>query len=566
MKANKFMLGALAALAMGGMASCTSDEPVQGGSSADQTGDRYMAIRLTNPGNASSRALADDAANKKFETGDGVENEITTDRLRFYFFTETGQPFTLAASNVSGDVSYTNMVKPLSVDPNKNPGNSGDVANAVLVLGKADPNSPYVGTTPRYVVCVANLDTDAAFSNLANIDMRTLDEKLTSSDRDQDPSSWTLFKMSSSSYAKETTSPAGEQPTVKRSRKVMASEIMESHLCATPTEATANPVRIYIERLAAKVRNSGLNVYPAQTRDEDGNLVDATYDFTSESTTSGTTATITPTPLYVNLVGWRLVNRMTQAQLFKKIVPNEDYFPNWNDPDYHRCYWAITPENTEALRSTNLNLYSTTTKWYGNYDKEYPRENVAYTLPSTAWQPVATDTQSALLDRTANCTAIVMKGIVTKDKEGDEPVNFVRWAGQYYDLDVFKTVVMNAYKVQYSDTHMTVDDVTLKQQTGKNSYDVYVGDSRFSRFSDIQWWQDGVTSYYVNIKHAVQANGTPLFGVVRNHIYENKVTGVVGLGVPGENRENPTPEDESYVACELTVLDWRVISDEIVLE
>lgn len=579
MKINNFLVGASALLALGVLASCSSEADVQAPTNEEQIGDRYMAIRLINPANTGTRGLANDTP-AEFEVGTDKENALDAETTRFYFFTEEGQPFTLAAANVTGDVSYTNMVKPTVINANLNKGDEAGIANAVLVLGKTNPEAPYVGKTPTYVICVANLDNEAAFEALANIDMYDLSLKNVSSDRDQATENWQAkkFKMSNSVYAKETTgnafseeygSAAGSETAM---RKVMATKIETSNIASSPTLAQNNPVQIYIERLASKVRVKGLGVYESKEV-KNGTTQKAEYDFVTE-TVDDDNETVQPRTLYVNLLGWRLVNRQSQARLFKNIDATADYFQGWNSPEFHRSYWAVTPGNANYLRSTTYDIYTAANTWFDNYDENSKDVNVAYTLPSTYWQPTGKTDEATgkvittpLLDRTANSTAIVIKAQVTSDSEGKNPVNFVRWAGQYYDYETFQKVVFNAYEIEQKETNLTYADVHLVKQDGKNLYDVYVGtEFKYNRFVDVQWWNDGMTSYYLNIQHAVKADGTPLFGVVRNHIYENEIEAVVGLGVPGNDRKNPDPEDESYVACRLTVLDWRVISNKITLE
>lgn len=120
MKTTKFFLGAFAALLMGAtMASCSNDEPAAGGENNENSsvGDRYISVRIFNPSNTSR------AAGEGFEEGVGNENAISAENIRFYFFNANQQPFTLVASNVNGELSNTNMVKPISLTPNTQDGN-----------------------------------------------------------------------------------------------------------------------------------------------------------------------------------------------------------------------------------------------------------------------------------------------------------------------------------------------------------------------------------------------------------------------------------------------------------
>lgn len=539
MKTTKFFLGAFAALLMGATAvSCSNDEPAPGGENNDNSsvGDRYISVRIFNPSNTSR------AAGTGFEEGIGNENAISAENIRFYFFNANMQPFTLVASNVNGELSNTNMVKPISLTPNTQDGD--DVtANGVLVLGK--PASPYLGATPSYMICAANL-TDSEFKELANKTMRDASNIIRSKTTGE-TLDWTTFVMTNSTYAKD-----GE--------KIIATKIEDAHLAESATAAQQNPVNIYVERLAAKVRVKGLAVYQPQKSGD--NTEKVTFNF------SNAEGQVEETTLYVNLNGWQLKNRYTKAKLFKDIDANADYFPNWNAPAFHRCYWAITPADESGLFNKTYDIYSSTQFALGNYDQAKPTENIRYTYPNTAW---ASAPESAS-DRTTNVTSVVVRGVVCTDAAGTTPLDFVYWAGGYYKSSEFKKMVANAYNVENTGANKTADDITLvADNANPNQWIASVKLSatenyRFDRFNGISWWQNGLTSYNVNIKHATTADGNALYGVVRNHIYENLFTGVVGLGVPGNEPENPKDETETYVAATVNVLNWKLVSNTIVLE
>ena len=56
-----------------------------------------------------------------------------------------------------------------------------------------------------------------------------------------------------------------------------------------------------------------------------------------------------------------------------------------------------------------------------------------------------------------------------------------------------------------------------------------------------------------------------LTGVVRNHIYDYVIDGIVGLGTPGNETENPKVI-ESYLAAHVRILNWRTVSNTVTLE
>lgn len=107
---KKLIYGAMAFAAFG-LASCSSDEPVNNGTTVTDA-DSYMYVRLTSVGNNGTRAENTGLQDADFEDGKGKENDLEASNVRFYFFDKDGNPFTLAAANVDGTVSNTNMVTP----------------------------------------------------------------------------------------------------------------------------------------------------------------------------------------------------------------------------------------------------------------------------------------------------------------------------------------------------------------------------------------------------------------------------------------------------------------------
>lgn len=75
--------------------------------------------------------------------------------------------------------------------------------------------------------------------------------------------------------------------------------------------------------------------------------------------------------------------------------------------------------------------------------------------------------------------------------------------------------------------------------------------------------------YYEIIHHGTGETATK--GVVRNHIYATKITKIAGLGTPVYDPteiiypEKPD-ENDHYIAAEINILSWRIVSNEYELE
>jgi hypothetical protein len=77
-------------------------------------------------------------------------------------------------------------------------------------------------------------------------------------------------------------------------------------------------------------------------------------------------------------------------------------------------------------------------------------------------------------------------------------------------------------------------------------------------------YDDGQTYYFTDIKHLGDT-----YGVVRNHIYDININSITGLGTPvvsGDPVIN-TPEvpkdNATYVAAQINILSWRLITNDV---
>lgn len=545
---TKFYFGAFAALALG-FASCSSDEPINGpvtDSDGPAVGESYMAIRITNVG-SNGRALPTD---NDFENPAGeAESKFDKDNVRFYFFTADDKPFIMTQNGVNGTVSNTNMVAPVDItspdgsfDPNT-PGNPGDVTG-VLVLGAPEK---YIGNKPAKVVCIVNPHEDVhPFEYYAN---KTLDalREITA----DVPNEFTKFTMTSSTYAVD-------------GKSVCYTDVTD-YIFTTADEAKNHPAKIFVERLAAKVRVKGLQAYTVKSKTETGGTVSTKEaEFTIRGLSSLEGYSSDKTQLSMSLEGWMLIKNAKNTYAIKNIdecIKNAP-FADWNDPTRHRSYWAWTAcagESDFWVKEYNIHTGNFS---LGNFNSTYPTQNVAYCYGNTRFS----DDITSATDRTSNATAILVKGTV-KLPGKDDGLDIVNWAGDYYLTSEFKKVVVAAWNADNPTRQVNADAIefTAKGST-PNTWKAVVKLSgtesqTYDRFDNISWWKDGVTSYYVNIKHMGEK-----FGVVRNHIYDYEFTDVIGLGVPGNDPQNPQDPESNYLAAVVYCLNWNVVSNSTVLE
>ncbi len=90
----------------------------------------------------------------------------------------------------------------------------------------------------------------------------------------------------------------------------------------------------------------------------------------------------------------------------------------------------------------------------------------------------------------------------------------------------------------------------------------------------IQYWKDGMTYFYMPIRHQgfsglEGSNNKYLNGVVRNHVYKVAVGKIYGLGTPVIDPEEPIDPErpdnapKSYMTAKINVLKWRVVSSTV---
>lgn len=571
---RKFYSLAFAA-ALLGLASCSSDEPAIGGDNGGSVeGESYLAFTISNVGGNSRAATATNT-----EDAVGSEAQLEIKNVRFYFYDGNKNAFNFEASeNVNGqdpsttpDPNYPgytkNMVTPTSVfgDNDNSMGATNSNVSGVLVLGKhiyvdgairdEIVNAGYVGATPSYVLCVANA-TEAEFQALAGLSLAAALQKTTN---------WAALNSSSKFLMTSAT-------WVNNGAVTVAADNIQSHVAKTPALANANPIRVYIERLAVKVRANYPASIPVQskvatvTENPDGGTTTTTY---TDFVVNGKKAQFN---LKIN--GWQLQKTAVQSNLFKDLKSTYTTFTwDWNDAGNHRSFWAETLPGT--LANTTYDIFAT-----GNddkftlqsYNEDAPTANIAYCYENT------TDAANAtfkVFDReNTKATAIVVKGTLSMTiGEGTaaqtiENVNLCKWFGNYYTEDELVKLIVDAYNQTYNATKTAADVKWTKNTTNNNTWKAQINKGTaeapeyvdVTNFESILRWQYGVTSYYLNIEHQ-----TGLPGVVRNHIYDYTFNGVVGLGFPGNDPK--TPEDEeTFVSAQVDVLNWNVVSNTITLQ
>lgn len=535
---------ALSLLACVGMASCSdSDNLVGGDGQGSATSTSYLAVNILNTGSTGSRAAS-------YENGSEAENKIGD--IRFYLFKANGDPYTL-----TGGKSYVSPTYSVGSNPTTG-GNVEEIGDAVLVI-KGAQTAP-----PASMVAVANGTSLADSYSLSG-----LKEEVLASDYKDGSGN---FTMSNSVY-------------VDGGKEIDAVSV-EGHVTNSEESAKANPVDIYIERLAAKVKVSFSGDGWSTIAGKPAYLV---------SGTAGQDGAV-----YAQVQGWTLVSVPDKTHLLKDIDPswtNDDlgYTSSspWNSADYHRSFWAQMPASGV------------------NFNTKFTPGDITSTAEQYTLENTSDNKKTQLL-------------VITKlvDKDGNAVSRYV-YLGDATSftsesdilteiLSVFNTAQQTTYYIKTGSTeaaesYTSLAPTNLKFVSGASlgkadSYKAYAQlntpfsgaatgeeeklytkneEGNFEPVSDLttintalanyyaQIWKDGYSYYFTTVKHEGSTGKKAEFGIVRNHVYDITATEIKGYGTPiyKPSEEIVTPvtpgDDYSYLAARVNILSWKVVSSDV---
>lgn len=536
---------ALSLLACVGMASCSdSDNLVGGDGQGSATSTSYLAVNILNTGSTGSRAAS-------YENGSEAENKIGD--IRFYLFKANGDPYTL-----TGGKSYVSPTYSTGSNPTTG-GNVEEIGDAVLVIDGAQT------APPASMVAVANGTSLADSYSLSG-----LKEVLASDYKDGSGN----FTMSNSVY-------------VDGGKEIDAISV-EGHVTNSAESAKANPVDIYIERLAAKVKVSFKDATGANWKTIGGKPA-----YLLSGTDGGNDA------VYAQVQGWTLVSTPGKTSLLKDIDPtwtNEalgySSTSPWTSPDYHRSFWAEMPSGV-------------------NFNSEFTPSAITSTTDQYTLENTSDNKKTQLL-------------VITKlvDKDGNAVSRYV-YLGDATSftsesdilteiLSVFNTAQQTTYYIKTGSTeaaesYTSLAPTNLKFVSGASlgkadSYKAYAQlntpfsgaatseeeklytkneEGNFEPVSDLttintalanyyaQIWKDGYSYYFTTVKHEGSTGKKAEFGIVRNHVYDITATEIKGYGTPiyKPSEEIVTPvtpgDDYSYLAARVNILSWKVVSSDV---
>ena len=546
MKRIKFLSLALAALALG---ACSSSDDVAEGGGGNSTSYVTVNIRTVSdlPG---TRAGEYDAGGGTYEDGEG--NESTISSVNFYFFNADGSPYLM---NNGGGV--TNKVNSTSFT-----GESNDHSNTIESMKTTLVLSGTGTPKPKYCIAIANDPlTITGTIKLAELKQKTTDlASITGS----------AFTMSNSVY-------------MNSSSAIVTEQDIEAAVQSTPEEANANPVTIYIERVAAKVNTS------IPTIGTDWTESAGVYKIEVGQTAGGD-------DVFAVVKGWGVADGKKLVWMTKNLSTSYTLnFTPWNsdESNFHRSFWANTYDGSgQAVVNSSWKQYTTAIG-----TAIYTNENT----PTVAYDPTAIEFYNG------NQLSKVLVAAQLVDVSGN-PVELCTYRGvEYLSATDVKTQILSELKDKFrkdeggTKKNLEATDLEFKTQkslspipSGMKNYEVTVrlaSPLTLEKYDGASWVSatendlntqvdkafaqirtSGAAYYYIPISHlGTSANKLGAFGVVRNHSYKVTINDMEGFGTPvydPDEEITPTVPDDTkvYLAAKINVLSWRVVKSTVDLD
>jgi hypothetical protein len=420
-------------------AACSDDDAIseetQGSVSNGEKS--YISVVISNADASSTRGSEN--SDGGFEAGSGAEQEIVQNDengvsgARFYFFDKDGK-LVVGSEFWDGGETTTPTAENHQIEFE---------GTTTMVLNIAQGSA-----MPKYLVTIINPNADTHEYEINTLD--NLKEVLTSNYKKANGD----FTMTTTSYAH-----LNADGTVNSAEPYFVTVLDDSYFQSTAEASKANPITVYVERLACKVattfsitgaKNAGNGLYKITTydyRDAQGN--------------------ISSQDVYVKILGWGLNATAKKGYVVKKIdtswANNIIGISNWNDAANFRSYWAksynYAGEDHDVIYQNYFSKFMqeyTSDATSGNDSSKFLRyisandmngkglgtDNPQYCLENT-------NTAEKLKDypKSATTNALILAQVVHAD--GTSFGNIVKYLGKFYDVEYYR---------QYEFTQVIADD------------------------------------------------------------------------------------------------------------
>lgn len=573
------------------LGACSSSDDLKDGGATANEGKSYIAVNIKSVGTTGAGTRADYPQDGgTYE--DGTANEGAISKVRFFFFNSDGSAYIMKGT----EVNYKELDASVTSSSADHLQTIEGKTTAMLVI------DGQTKTAPAYMIAVVNPGTlTTKLENKAYRESQLRDEftaknfvEITTDGTGN--KQYGGFVMSNSVYA-------------ENGARVCASSV-SGHVEENSTEATKNPVDIYVERVVAKATTNVNtdNGWEKITSGADAGKykikvgkinIDAEHE----------------KDVYAVVQGWGLADENGTAELEKQIDVTSNNWTSailgidpWTTPDYHRCFWSSSVAFTPASGTNPIvnHKFSEFTTPFGT--------TPLYTCPNTpTYEEFNTQKiNEKPYDNTLTKVLVAAKLVYYDDDHNSQPADICKYRGmQILGADNVLTQVAKDHSEYWtvdptnaskhvllapSDLEYTRDDLAGSETDKLKSYEVRpvlkAGVKVYKKKSDgsfettdsndklntslaespVQVRKDGMTYYYTPIRHLAQ-NKTEMgyYGVVRNHSYRITINTMSGFGTPvyspDEVIDPVIPKDtETYLAARINVLSWRVVPSSVDLD
>lgn len=363
----------------------------------------------------------------------------------------------------------------------------------------------------------------------------------------------------------------------------------------------SSPVKVYLDRALAKVQVI-VNFKPQD--DDTNSLIEFTDEETGEDKIGYLIGeygiyngeTTENKSIYVVFLGWNATQTAKESFLVKNIEnswTDTSVFPNWNDVNNFRSYWAKNPGNMDF---GYLSLFEGTSQKLEEGVTVYVQENAPGTGEDKVNKPTRVFVGAKFVDQDGKDLQVaeLANQKMTADNLGPSYLSMYlakngkeklyKIVGEEISEVVgseigFKTAtavseITPEYGAYY--VYPCVDTVTKDNEAIQYSWDeegeTLISDinSELKSLGHAKYWKYGY--YYFDIIHYdARDNETIIPGVIRNHFYKCEISGVKGWGTPVlDPEETIYPErpetDDFVISAQINVLSWKEYNHEYELE
>ena len=543
MKLKGLLWGACACAMLAG---CSNDDVAvdNGNNVLTNGGEAYVKVRIAMADGAYSRAATEGGYDY------GTDEDHVIKSLYFGFYNADGS-WAAAGKNNYEDLSTTGK-KDSPV------GNIDATLDEAVIALELNENDPF----PTQMVAYVNISSEDFASKIQGKSLTDAKSQTFEGNVDDETNG---FIMTNSTYLDAS------------GKEKIAADVTDANFFEDPEVAkVAEPVVIYVERLAAKV-----TVKSEVQSVDDIDAGEYTLKFEPQ--------------------GYVVSGTNTKEYFLKNIEESWNSWDWFNEADDYRCFWAKDP-NYESMGTVGLSYAS-----YEEADK-HDLDVAQYCMENTLTAELAeSDGYKAYTHLLMVGQYVVMKGEEKVDLSTASDGYLYRFGGTIYLADDIRARLLDQAadnQLAFSDQQGTqvgeanysivrigkTNTITLKlnKPTEGTTYYTRTGSEGSYSYTEItdydaynkglaeyleknigkpEAFNDGKAYFVVPIEHFGTEGETGAIGVVRNHSYVLTIKKVTGMGEgifdPTEPIE-PNPQTKKYyVAATLNILSWKTVSQNV---